>query len=286
MYLYVYICIYVYLRLQELFAAQIFSVKNGLKNAQKQLEEEKTSTTSADDSIISIVLCRLLDAMKPGCINWKSIQLKPRQKFDKMGNCKYAMNVCGKQFPFSLVGMSSDDIHNGSSKMIHALLWQMMRYWSVKKLSDLSFGGKDVKDEDIIQWANLTISGLRDRHSSEIRSFKDKTLTTGLFYLELLKAVLGEEQVRNDLIYFNVPILSNPRGPDEYGKERLANVRYAMTIIRMNGGVLFTLPEDLVALDSKAVLATLAAIMTIAFTQDKIGNTNDGTELTYDLVNG
>ncbi|ETO02755.1 hypothetical protein RFI_34658 [Reticulomyxa filosa] len=217
-----------------------------------------------------IVLCRLLDKMKPGCIHWKAVQLKPRQKFDKIGNCSYAMGVCGKEFPFSLVGIGGEDVHNGNQKMIQSLLWQMMRYWSTKKLSELSFGGKDVKDEDILQWANLTISGLRDRHSSEIRSFKDKKLTTAIFYLELLKVVLGEEHVRDDLIYFNIPILSNPRAPDEHSKERLANARYAMTIIRMNGADLFILPEDLIALDNKAVLSTLAAIMTIAFTQDKI----------------
>ncbi|ETO32076.1 fimbrin-like protein, partial [Reticulomyxa filosa] len=238
----------------------------------------------------SIVLCRLLEKMKPGCIQWKAVQIKPRQKFDKIGNCNYAMTICSKEFPFSLVGIGGDDIHNGNQKMVRSLLWQMMRYWSTKKLSELSFGGKDVKDEDILQWANLTISGLRDRHSSEIRSFRDKKLTTGLFYLELLKAVLGEEHVRNDLIYFNIPVLSNPRAPDEHNKERLANARYAMTIIRMNGADLFILPEDLIGLDSKAVLSTLAAIMTIAFTQDKIehetAHEDAGSTAINDLLNG
>jgi len=233
-----------------------------------------------------IVLCRLLEKLKPGCIQWKSVQVKPRQKFDKIGNCNYAMGVCAKEFPFSLVGIGGDDIHTGNQKMIRSLLWQMMRYWSTKKLSELSFGGKDVKDEDILQWANLTISGLEDRTASEIRSFKDKNLTTGLFYLELLKAVLGEEHVRNDLIYFDVPILSNPRGPDEHTKERLANARYAMTIIRMNGADLFILPEDLIGLDNKAVLSTLAAIMTIAFTQDKIDHETTEDPAINAVLNG
>lgn len=50
---------------------------------------------------------------------------------------------------------------------------------------------------------------------------------------------------------------------DEFASERMANVRYAMTIIRLHGEDLFVIPDHVLELDSHACLSILCAIMTI-----------------------
>ena len=58
-----------------------------------------------------LIVLRLLDKCKKGCIPWKQVRKKNiRHKFDKLGNCKVAIDVCTEKFPFSLVGMGGNDI--------------------------------------------------------------------------------------------------------------------------------------------------------------------------------
>ena len=60
----------------------------------------------------------------------------------------------------------------------------------VKTMSSLSktSGGRPISDTDLVKWANTTAQkgnpGIRP-----IRSFKDPSLTTGLFLLDLLDAI-------------------------------------------------------------------------------------------------
>src|SRR5690349_8537231 len=56
-----------------------------------------------------------------------------------------------------------------------------------KTLSSLSKTGRPMSDQDILRWANTTAQqkpGVRP-----IRSFKDPSLTTGLFLLDLIDAI-------------------------------------------------------------------------------------------------
>ena len=92
-----------------------------------------------------------------------------------------------KQFPFSLVGIGGTDIVDGKQMYVHTILWQIMRYQATKKLSELSFGGKEVTDADILKWSKDTHQALEDRKTPTAKGFKDRVLTTSLFYLELVK---------------------------------------------------------------------------------------------------
>lgn len=57
-----------------------------------------------------------------------------------------------------------------------------------KTLSSLSKTGRPLTDQDMLKWANATAQkakpGVRP-----IRSFKDPSITTGLFFLDLLDAI-------------------------------------------------------------------------------------------------
>jgi len=273
-------------------AARVFDLNNGL--AQLSNEEKNkyksfwTDDNPNDDAYLpwlnsqlpphlrignlyrdlsdGIILAHILERSQRGVINWKKMRKQIRHKFDKVANCNYVYDVMKSKFPFKLVGFAGPDIVDGRQMYIHTILWQIMRYQATKKLSELSFGGKEVTDADILKWSKDTHEKLGgDRRTKTAQSFKDRTLTTSIFYLELLKAItLGDDTVRDDLIHYDVEPMQNSNDQNKM-TERLANARYAVSLIRMLGGDIFVLPEDLVIMEPKAVLSVYAAIMTVDY---------------------
>jgi len=215
-----------------------------------------------------IILAHILERSQRGSINWKKLRKGIRHKFDKVANCNYVYDVMKGSFPFKLVGIAGPDIVDGRQKYIHTILWQIMRYQATKKLSELSFGGKEVTDKDILKWSKETHAQLAERRTPTAKGFHDRTLTTALFYLELLKAVSDEGSVNDETVHWDVPVMQNSSDSNMM-TERMANARYAVSLIRMFGGDVFVLPEDLVSMEPKAVLAVFAAIMTIDYERKK-----------------
>lgn len=219
---------------QDLLAAQIFKMKSGLPKLSKREQGRFKSITAADlqggaDSLATwinsmlpgrlqirncqrdlqdgVVILKLLDKIKPGAINWQKVRDKEqiRHKFDKINNCNYAVKTAKGPFALKLVGAGGSDLHDSNQKFIHSLLWQLMRYQSVQALSALSFGGKKIEDKDILAWANELILKLpeEERKSVPLRSFKDRQLTTCVFYLELLKIIMPKA-IQDDIVYYDL----------------------------------------------------------------------------------
>jgi len=212
-----------------------------------------------------IILAHILEKCKRECINWKKMRTQVRHKFDKVTNCNHVYDVMKNQFPFSLVGIGGNDIVDGKQKYVHTILWQIMRYQATKKLSELSFGGKEVTDADILNWSKETHSKVADRKTPTAKSFKDRVLTTALFYLELLKGIGHSDDVNDELVHWDVQPAANQKEVEEDLERRMANARYAISLVRMFGGDIFILPEDLVIMEPKAVLSIYAALMTLDY---------------------
>ena len=284
-----------FLKVHKYFSAEAYYTKSGLAalNSQEQAKYKKylTKTKKSDeDTFINwinammpahlhvnvltrdlsdgVVLLKLLEKGKPGCVNWKKAREKVRHKFDKLNNCNMVMSLSQQDpFSFSLVGMGGNDIVDGNQKFLSTLLWQLMRYNAVKQISELSFGGKQVTDQDILQWANLTIQRFEDRQSKPISNFKDRVLSTCIFYIELLAAIRPSD-VDSSLINYDVKPLVNNRVDDKHRSERVDNARLAMSYARKFGAELFVLPEHLMGMDAKAVLSMFASIMTVGMTDN------------------
>jgi len=128
-------------------------------------------------------------------------------RFKAVENTNYSVELA-KQSGMHMVGIQGADIVDGNKTLVLGLVWQLMRYDPgfivyhplivlfsffrmniTKTLSGLSksTGGK-MTDTDMLKWANTTAqkgkSGVRP-----IRSFKDPSITTGLFFLDLLDAI-------------------------------------------------------------------------------------------------
>ncbi|KVH93154.1 Calponin homology domain-containing protein [Cynara cardunculus var. scolymus] len=195
------------------------------------------------------VLLEVLDKLAPGSVTWKQATKPPiKMPFRKVENCNQVIRI-GKELNFSLVNVAGDDIVSGNKKLIIAFLWQLMRFCMLQLLKNLRTHGqgKEITDADILQWANKKVQ-LAGK-SAHMESFKDKHLSNGIFFLELLSAV--EKRVVNWGLV--------TKGETEEDKK--LNATYIISVARKLGCSIFLLPEDIIEVNPKMILILTASIM-------------------------
>ncbi|KAM7251343.1 hypothetical protein ACFE04_023226 [Oxalis oulophora] len=195
------------------------------------------------------VLLEVLDKISPGSVNWKHATKPPiKMPFRKVENCNQVIKI-GKQLKFSLVNVAGNDIVQGNKKLILAFLWQLMKLNMLQLLKNLRSRsqGKDFTDADILKWANNKVKS--SRRTSRMESFKDKSLSTGIFFLELLSSV--EPRVVN----------WNLVTKGESDEEKRLNATYIISVARKIGCSIFLLPEDIMEVNQKMILTLTASIM-------------------------
>jgi plastin-1 len=202
-----------------------------------------------DDCGDAIALLKVMDFVEPGCVDWSNVEMNPRNKFAKLGNANYCVDV-GKELGFSLVGIGGVDIVDGNKKLILAIVWQLMRRHTIKFLSELTVGGEQVTEEQIIEWANKKVADAG--RPSSMNNFRDESLSTSHFFFDLLYAV--ESRIIDwDLVT-----------PAENEEDALLNARYAISVARKLNCTIFLLPEDIVEVKDKMIMTFVAAIMAVA----------------------
>ncbi|KAG0559488.1 hypothetical protein KC19_10G108900 [Ceratodon purpureus] len=242
------------------FVAHLFHTRNGLTQDSEKYEcaeillddeyneasrEERMYRTwinsqGTDTFITSLfedvrdgwVLLEALDKVAPGSVSWRSTTKPPvKSPFKKVENCNQVVDI-GKRLKFSLVNIAGNDIVQGNKKLILAYLWQLMRFSVLQLLKDLRLHGREVSDADIIHWANLKVKNAGK--TTRMESFKDRSLSTGLFFLDLLGAV--EPRVVNWSLV--------TRGTTDDDKR--VNATYIISIARKLGCSVFLLWDDIV----------------------------------------
>ncbi|CAI0432168.1 unnamed protein product [Linum tenue] len=196
------------------------------------------------------ILLEVLDKVSPGSVNWKLATKPPiKMPFRKVENCNQVIQI-GKDMHFSLVNVAGNDIVQGNKKLIIAYLWQLMRFSMLQLLRNLrshSSEGKEITDADILQWANEKVK--KSGKTSQMESFKDKNLATGVFFLELLSAV--EPRVVNWEVC----------RAGETDEDKKMNATYIISVARKLGCSIFLLPEDIMEVNQKMILILTASIM-------------------------
>ncbi|CAN1220876.1 FIM1 [Linum grandiflorum] len=194
-------------------------------------------------------LLEVLDKISPGSVNWKHATKPPiKMPFRKVENCNQVIKI-GRQLRFSLVNVAGNDIVQGNKKLILAFLWQLMRYSMLQLLKNLRSHsqGKEVTDADILHWVNKKVKSMG--RTSHIDNFKDKSISNGRFFLELLSSV--EPRVVN----WNLVT----KGESE--DEKRLNATYIISVARKLGCSIFLLPEDIMEVNQKMILTLAASIM-------------------------
>ncbi|CAL5195418.1 unnamed protein product [Lathyrus oleraceus] len=257
------------------FVAHIFQHRNGLTDQTKQISLLQALPDDTEDSreerafrlwINSLgnstyinnvfedlrngwILLETLEKVSAGIVNWKIANKPPiKMPFKKVENCNQVVKI-GKQLKFSLVNVAGNDIVQGNKKLILAYLWQLMRYNILQLLKNLRFHarGKEITDADILEWANSKVSSTGSQ--SSMNSFKDKRLSDGIFFLELLSSV-QPRAVNWGLV---------TKGASD--EEKKMNASYIISIARKLGCSIFLLPEDITEVNQKMILTLTASIM-------------------------
>ncbi|XP_070776264.1 plastin-1 [Enoplosus armatus] len=187
-------------------------------------------------------------------VNWKKVNNPPYPvlgaNMKKLENCNYAVELGRDVAHFSLVGIGGENLNNGSPMHTLALVWQLMRRYTVQVLSDLG-DGERVGDQIILSWVNTTLS--QKRKDTQISSFKDTLISTSLPVIDLIDAI-APGTVKWDMV---------KRGERGVLKDadKLNNAKYAISLARKIGARVYALPDDLVEVNPKMVLTLFASLM-------------------------
>lgn len=119
------------------------------------------------------------------------------------------------------MGIGAQDIQEGNKKLTLAIVWQLVRIHYLQII-----GSKT--EADIIAWANSAVSDM------QIANFRDKNLADGRFLIKLCASI--EPRVVNwDLVTSG-----------ENDVDRSMNAKYAISIARKLGAVIFLVWDDVV----------------------------------------
>ncbi|XP_015782062.1 plastin-2 [Tetranychus urticae] len=202
-----------------------------------------------------LIIFQLFDIIKPGVVNWKRVHKSfsnLRGFMEKLENCNYAVEL-GKQLRFSLVGIAGQDIVEGNPTLTLALIWQLMRAYTLSILTQLASSGdansegRAIVEKEIVDWANNKLK--EAGKTSVIRNFQDSSISTAMPVIDLIDAIKP-----GSINYSQVLTGSS-------AEEKLANAKYAISMARKIGARIYALPEDISELKPKMVMTVFACLM-------------------------
>ncbi|KAJ8073715.1 fimbrin [Marasmius tenuissimus] len=231
-----------------------------------------------------LVILQAFDKVLPGVVVWRRVS-KPKEgagsapysggggegeededigvtpnqsklsRFKCVENTNYAVDLA-KQNGMHMVGIQGADITDGSKTLVLGLVWQLMRMSITKTLTSLakSSGGRPISDTEMLKWANATAQK-GNSNIRPLRSFKDPSITTGLFFLAL------EEAIRPGIVDPTLIIDVNEGGDYE---DRRQNAKLAISIARKMNALIFLVPEDIVDIRPRLIMTFVGSLMAIA----------------------
>ena len=261
--------------LNTLFTAELFMAKNGMGDATQEekmkanklldddeeggreersfrtwinslkLEGVKKVNNLYEECRSAILLLKMIDKIKPGTVQWKKVELKTKNPFKVGVNCQEVIDAA-KRSGYSIISIGNKDIQEGKKKHILAIVWQLMKAHTLSIIGEKS-------EEELIQWANTKVSEAR-----KIKSLKEKKLNDGLFWIELLAAI-EPKCIRWDLVAKD----------NLQDKDREMNAKYALSVARGLGAMIFVVWEDITEVKSKLLLTFLASLYDVAQNREK-----------------
>ncbi|KAJ5660268.1 hypothetical protein N7507_006719 [Penicillium longicatenatum] len=217
------------------------------------LDVQPSVNSLFDDLRDGTILLQAYDKVIPGSVNWRHVNKPPASggelmRFKAVENTNYSIEL-GKSNGFSLVGVQGADITDGQRTLTLGLVWQLMRRDITNTLSALAqrLGKREITDSEMIRWANdMSKSG---GQSSSIRSFKDKSIGTGLFLLDVLNGMKSS--------YVDYDLVTSGRTDEE----AYANAKLSISIARKMGATIWLVPEDICQVRSRLVTTFIGSLM-------------------------
>jgi hypothetical protein len=256
-------------KLLTVFVAELFNTKHGLEELNEEEKEAYEKAGIIDDDVegsrderafrfwinslnlediyvnnlyedvkTGIVILKVCDKLSPGCVNWKTVDKNPNNKFKCGVNCGQITEVC-KKLGLKIPGIGGSDFVEGNKKNILAVVWQLVRLNYLKIIGSQS-------EDDLVKWANTQVPDMK------IKNLKDAVLNDGHFLLKLCSAV-EPRAIDWDIVM-----------KGETDEERANNAKYVISIIRKLGGVIFCVWEDILKVNYKMMLVIFCTLFEIS----------------------
>nr|VZI26652.1 unnamed protein product [Spirometra erinaceieuropaei] len=222
------------------------------------------------DLFCDTIIFELYDLIRPRTVDWSRVTsdfaaAEAKAKFQQLENCNYIVEI-GKRSGFSLVGVAGSDLKDGLVTPTLALLWQLMRAYTLSLLARLAKGSEPsypraqspvlgvplIAEQEIIDWANNRLRlGNKARFLSKTAGFGDIELRTSLLIIDLL------DSIRPGCVDYSVVNKGNT------SEERLSNAQYAVAVARRLGAKIYAVPEDITEVKGSMVMTVFACLMAI-----------------------
>ncbi|KAG5183492.1 actin binding protein, partial [Tribonema minus] len=190
-----------------------------------------------------VAILKVMDAIQPGVVNWKKVNVAPKNRYKKVENGNYVIEIA-KAMRLTVVNVGGLDIIDGNRKMTLAIMWQLMRRHTLNLLQQLSTNkNKQIEDPEIVRWANSKSAGMK------IKSFADPSLNSGVF---LLKVCHG---MNKGVVNWELVIMEPTTQTD-----RINNAKYAISVARKIGALVFVAAEDIVEVRSRMIMLFCASL--------------------------
>lgn len=85
------------------------------------------------------------------------------------------------------VGIGGQDINEGNVTLTLALIWQLMRAYTLSILSQLHESGSPIVEKEIVNWANAKLASAGKKTS--IRNFQDPSIADAKVIIDLIDAI-------------------------------------------------------------------------------------------------
>ena len=197
-----------------------------------------------------LIIFQLYEIITPGTVQWNKVHRKfnRMKKFmEKLENCNYAVDL-GRKQKYSLVGIAGQDLCDGNSTLTLALVWQLMRSYTLSVLSTLTQSTNKQVEQEIIVWVNQKLE--EAGKTTRINSFQDSSISSAIPVIDLIDAIKPG--------VINYELLQDGGGNYD---EDLANAKYALSMARRIGARVYALPEDIVEVKPKMVMTVFACLM-------------------------
>ena len=254
-------------KINTLFVSYIFNTKHGLEELTEEeyaaagmidddiegTREERTfrlfiNSLGIEDLYINdlfddlrdgIALAKVCHKIDDKCVDWKKIDMAPNNDFKKNINNNTVIDAC-KNMKLKMIGVGGVDLTKGDKKNTLAVVWQLVKLYYLKLIGDK-------KEDDLVQWVNDTTAG----KCPAIANFKDPSLADGKAMIQVCAAI-EPRAVNWDLVTAG-----------ETDDDKKNNAKYAISVARKLGAVVFCIWEDIVNLSQKQFLIYFATMMEI-----------------------
>jgi plastin-1 len=199
-----------------------------------------------------VTLLKVLDIVEPGIVTWSRASLRPRSRAKMVENANYVVNL-GKAMDFGLTNVTGSDIVEGSPSVVLPFLLQLMRYYTLRTLSDTALSGFGGDEGEVLKWANKRVSSEAVKaglpgDKAQVRTFGDTELATGIYLLYLVNSLR--------------PCVSWKAVTDGEGREQQGqNALYVLTLARKLGAVTSCTWEDIVDVKPRKIVLLVASLI-------------------------